>query len=131
MPGLRGKTIELQPLITLRGETATFREIIQDIEDVLDTQGASCAIVRLEVRYCTDCTVYVEGAESEDSEFSTVVSQGEFTSVTPEVELMRLNRQVPAGKAGRLPNLLRWRVAADDGVTEWATTFRVTVTIAG
>jgi hypothetical protein len=75
--------------------------------------------------------VYVEGAESEDSEFSTVVSQGEFTSVTPEVELMRLNRQVPAGKAGRLPNLLRWRVAADDGVTEWATTFRVTVTIAG
>ena len=131
MPRLTSRTIEWVPLMTMRGVSPNFMTWLMDEEDQLDTEGASSGVIRFEARYCSDCKVYIEGSDTGGNDYTTLISQAEFIVATPAVTVARLNRAVPVGQATRLYKNLRVRITADDGVEEWATTFRVTLSLAG
>jgi len=116
------RTIELRDWITLRGVSPAFATLAQEVDETLDTEGASYGHAELQTLRCASCTVFLEGSDSGQT-FEPVLSATGGAGLTTA----RLNKEVPAGQAGRLYRYLRWRIAATDS---WTATFRISVTLA-
>ncbi|MBM4355587.1 MAG: hypothetical protein FJ109_17660, partial [Deltaproteobacteria bacterium] len=94
-----GKTMELQPWITLRGATG-WDGIMQEIDDWLDVSNYNSAIVRIELRQIygatTGCTLYLEGCDQSGGVYTTHKSLGVANVGTT---LVYLSKQPPYGVA--------------------------------
>ncbi len=121
-----GRTVELQPWITLRGATG-WPELMQEVDDWLDVSNYKTASVRIELRQIygavTGCTLYLEGCDQSGGLFTTHKSLGSANVGTTMVYLLR---QAPYGAAERLNNLLRWKVVGPGNNGEWVACFRIT-----
>jgi hypothetical protein len=118
-----GRTVEMQPWITIRGQTG-WAGIMQEVEDWLDTSRYSSAVVRVEVPCLSSCTLYLEGCDQSGGSF---VVSGTFGTAVTTPSLVYLLRQAPFGASDRLSNLLRWRVVGPGSDGAWTACFRISV----
>jgi len=120
-----GTTFELQPWITLRGNSS-WDGIMQEVEDWVDTSNYNMGIVRVEAPFMTGCTLYLEGCDQSGGSFVTHASLG---SGQTGASLVYLYRAAPYGATDRLNVLLRWKVLNVGGGGEWEACFRMTAVL--
>ncbi len=114
------KAIELQPWTTLQGDAYDY-EIVQEVQDWVDTSGHSVGTTTLEIYDLSDADFILEGCDDLNGVFTAINS---FSSAPAAPAVYKnLLRVMSMGSPDRLYTYLRWRVMPTN--VNWRVTFRV------
>jgi len=110
------KAFELQPWITLRGNTTSTIDIVQPRNLWADAYDCENALIGVQILKASSCTLYLETGIKEEGPWSVVSSWGATASTNVMLDIY----DTPT-----LQRFIRWRISK--GAADWEACFKLNV----